>query len=226
MKSFYPVVHVASLTQALDNVKIALDANASGVFLISHALSHRKFIPIALEVRKQCPNCWLGINVLGLNNIDALTKLPDIGNGHFQGFWSDYTGIEENLGSLAQKEASNTLDMVRKKVDHYFGGFAFKYQPEVTNLEYAAKLTAEFVDYLTTSGEETGSSPTPEKIQRIRRACPTKPIAIASGISSENVHLFPDADAFLVASSIGKTFTQLDPAKTKALAYAINHLEK
>ena len=221
MKAFYPVVHVAALQQALENVKIAHEAGASGVFLISHALSYRKFIPIALAVREQRPDLWLGINVLGLDNCEALGRLPAKGKGHFQGFWSDYTGIEENLGILDQTIARNTLAQVRQKVDSYFGGFAFKYQPEVTNLEYSAKVASEFVDYLTTSGEATGSPPTPEKIQRIRKACPAKPIAIASGISVDNVRQFPWANAFLVASSIGKTFTQLCPDKTKALADAI-----
>jgi predicted TIM-barrel enzyme len=59
------------------------------------------------------------------------------------------------------------------------------------------------MDVITTSGPGTGKPPTVEKIKEIRSYIGAKPMAIASGINSENKKLFENlVDYYLVASSL------------------------
>lgn len=206
MKLFYPVIHVVDVLKSIDNIKIAIDSNADGVFLISHKLPPNKFIRLADGIRIMFPEIWMGINVLDNDNEKILNKLPF----GFDGYWSD--NIFKNT------------DLIHSKVEKYFGGFAFKYQKEVVSIEDEVKDVLPFVDCLTTSGDATGFPPNIEKIKRIRNAVGTKPIAIASGICSANVESFQDADVFLVASSIGKSFTELDFVKTNELSKIIHRM--
>ena len=100
----------------------------------------------------------------------------------------------------------------------YFGGVAFKYQREVRDLEAACRIAREHVDVVTTSGSGTGHVPPVEKISRMKRALGDWPLAIASGITPENVKDYlPVADCFLVSTGIGKSFTELEPAKVLSL---------
>ena len=80
-----------------------------------------------------------------------------------------------------------------------------------------------FMDVVTTSGLSTGSAPDREKISRMKASIRNKPLAIASGISSDNVGNYLDiADCFLVATSLlvpGKE--EFDPSRVKALVEAV-----
>jgi predicted TIM-barrel enzyme len=79
------------------------------------------------------------------------------------------------------------------------------------------------MDVITTSGMATGSAPAVEKIRSMREAIGKHPLAIASGMTPENVSQFmPYADAFLVATGISKSSYELDPAKVAAFVKAIS----
>src|SRR3989344_2491051 len=68
----------------------------------------------------------------------------------------------------------------------------------------ACQNALNYVDTVTTSGDKTGSPPDVAKVQAMREAIrPHDSLALASGVSVENVALFkPYVDTFLVASSI------------------------
>ena len=71
---------------------------------------------------------------------------------------------------------------------------------------------------MTTSGSGTGQAAELEKIRRMKAALGEAPLAIASGITPENVADFlPHTDCFLVATGISRSFTELDADKTHAL---------
>ena len=54
--------------------------------------------------------------------------------------------------------------------------------------------------------------------RRMRQALGTFPLALASGVTPENVtDYLPFVDCFLVATGISKSFTELDPAKVTGL---------
>jgi predicted TIM-barrel enzyme len=61
------------------------------------------------------------------------------------------------------------------------------------------------------------------KIQAMKLALGDSPLAIASGITPENIRRYlPHADAFLVATGISRSFTELDPEKLKTLMRHVN----
>jgi predicted TIM-barrel enzyme len=126
----------------------------------------------------------------------------------------------------------------------YFGGVAFKHRAHIPDERLgavAAEAAASGVDVVTTSGTQTGTPPTVEKIRRMweglasdriaaavpaylaRKVVTRHPLAVASGITPKNVRPFlPYVDAFLVASGIESKFGVFDPARVRALADIIH----
>jgi predicted TIM-barrel enzyme len=78
------------------------------------------------------------------------------------------------------------------------------------------------MDVVTTSGPGTGHAAEVEKIRRMKQALADAPLAIASGIAPENVgHYLPYADAFLVATGISRSFTELDATRVRLLVECV-----
>jgi predicted TIM-barrel enzyme len=87
------------------------------------------------------------------------------------------------------------------------GGIAFKYTPTFTENPSIARSEVEnlkdAVDIVTTSGAGTGQPPTAEKLRAVKIAAGDKPVAVASGISAENISDFAGSvDQILVSTSI------------------------
>lgn len=209
-----PVIHVEDLGQALANAKIARHAGCDGVFLIDHFISSLELLEIARGVLDKFPGWWVGVNCLGMKPEDVVAKIdPDI-----SGIWSDNAGIDEHGGTQAAAGKFIEARQARQWNGLYFGGVAFKYQRPVTELERAARIAAEYLDVVTTSGPGTGQSASREKIAAMRHGLGAAPLAIASGITPENVSDYLDlATCFLVATGISRSFTDLDPERVKAL---------
>ena len=86
----------------------------------------------------------------------------------------------------------------------------------------AATKAARYMDVVTTSGPGTGHAASPDKISVMKHALGDHPLAIASGITPENVSDYLDiADCFLVATGIGKSFEELDAELVNALVQKI-----
>ncbi len=211
---FLPVIHVETEDQAVRNMKIARDSRADGVFLINHHIRWSQLLSVYDWVRGSFPTFWIGINCLDLDRAMALQHAP---NG-LQGLWTDSGGVTD----LGVSPDFFYFENVRKSHGWnglYFGGVAHKGQLGVVDPALAAKYAIQHIDVITTSGDRTGEPPTVAKIQAMRRAINGHPLAIASGMTVDNVERFmPYCDCFLVASSIGSSFTELDPAKTAAFA--------
>ncbi|MBI3627137.1 MAG: hypothetical protein HY220_00075 [Candidatus Sungbacteria bacterium] len=213
------VVHIKTLAQALENVALAEGEGANGVFLIDHA-TRANLITIYRTVREKFPTLWAGANWLDRSADEALAAIPD----DVLGLWTDNAGINEDPEDPAATARANwRICQERRWPGLYFGGFAFKYQQPVENLAPLAELAAKYMDVVTTSGLATGEAPDVEKIQTIRHAIgPETTLAIASGMSSENVGAYLGlADCFLVATSISGSFFNLDAAKVRAFAKAL-----
>jgi predicted TIM-barrel enzyme len=100
----------------------------------------------------------------------------------------------------------------------YFGGVAFKYQRTVKDVGRAARLAAEYMDVVTTSGPATGESADRVKIQTMKAALGDVPLAIASGTTPENVGGYLEiADCFLVATGISKSWLEFDEERVREL---------
>lgn len=194
-----PVIHIKSVEQAVRNALLSQDCGAHGCFLIHHSAGREELLDAYAAVREVVGDWWVGLNDLGRDGEKLLAGLPSV-----DGLWVD--SLERNKDVKA-----NFSGML-------FGGTAFKYQKRVNDVAEAARDAARLCDVVTTSGEGTGSAPAVDKIRTMKGAIGDKPLAIASGITPENVREFlPYTDYFLVATGISSSFHELDAAKVRSL---------
>ena len=209
-----PVVHVESIDQALRNTAIARDAACDGVFLINHGMSYEELLAIQKTVFDEWPDWWVGVNCLDLHPTEVFQQVTrDVA-----GVWVDNACVDERTD--AQSAAKEIRDARRASgwQGLYFGGVAFKYQRNVGDLEKASAIATGFMDVVKTSGPGTGKAAERQKIEAIRRGLGDHPLAIASGITPENIHEYLDlADCFLVATGISRSFTELDAERVQEL---------
>ena len=209
-----PVIHVASAEQARRNAAIARDAGADGVFLINHSIGSDTLLKIHGEIADLFPNWWIGVNCLDL---DPETVFDRISTG-VSGVWVDNSMIQEGQQDQPSAEAILAAQSENGWTGLYFGGVAFKYQRHVSDLTMAAQVARRFMDVVTTSGPGTGKAAHVEKIRTMKEALGDFPLAIASGITPDNIlDYLPCPDCYLVATGIGKSFEELDPVLVKHL---------
>ena len=186
-----PVIHMVDEEQVFANVDTCIKCGIEKVFLINHNVEVDELLRSACKVKNIFPDLWVGVNMLGLTTEESLARSP-IG---IDGIWCD--------SSLEPHQGHSYQSYKRKHNGMFFGGLAFKYQPQPKDLQTACELSKLVTDVATTSGVGTGQSPTTFKIKTIREYLGEHPMAIASGISSENIHLYKDlANYLLVATSI------------------------
>lgn len=220
-----PVVHVTDTEQVIKNAGIAQEAGADGIFLISMLGRPRDFInTIHSAVAEKFPGLWVGANYLELPAFEVFANpKPDI-----NGIWTDNAEVNSLFEEQIQAGLIRKAQNESRWPGLYFGGVAFKYQQKVPDerLEQTARVASNYMDVITTSGDGTGNAPDVSKIQVMKSGAGDKPLAIASGISPDNVHKYLEvANAFLVATSLLKPGTQdFDPARVKDLVQAVrNH---
>lgn len=214
-----PIVHVSGREQALRNVGVARAGGADGVFLISHgAVSDTNLLGIYEEARHAHSGWWVGVNCLSWRAEALFERLP----AGTQGAWVDDALIDES--SDDQPAAARVLEAQK---GHgwgglYFGGVAFKYQRPVRDAAAAARRAVPYMDVVTTSGPGTGQAAAPAKVRRMKEAVGAAPLALASGVTPENVpDYLPWADCFLVSTGISYNFEELDPARLADLVRVV-----
>ena len=183
--------------------------------MINHSISAESLLNIHRIVREALPDFWLGVNLLGTHPLDLFrAQLPE----GIDGVWTDDASIDE--GKEEQPEAESIREAIRESAwpGLYFGGVAFKYQRPVDDLSRAALLASDYMDVVTTSGPGTGHAASVDKLRAMKEALVGSPLAVASGVTPENVADFmPFVDVFLVATGISRSFTELDPELVSAL---------
>ena len=214
-----PVIHVQDAGQAVRNVAVALDGGAQGVFLINHDFPYEDLLPVIEAVRSAYAGLWLGVNFLAVTGKQAFPVLGELQSRgvRVDAYWADDARIDE---AAATQTEADEIDAVRAASGWrglYFGGTAFKKQREVDPAHYAAAagIACRHMDAVTTSGVATGHAAEVDKIETFRKACGDHALAIASGVTPENVHLYaPLVDAILVATGINRDgdFYNTDPA--------------
>jgi predicted TIM-barrel enzyme len=142
------------------------------------------------------------------------------------GLWTDSAGIWE---SESKQPYADKVISVRQKsgwAGLYFGGVAFKYQRPVADLAAAARIASRYMDVVTTSGPGTGQAADVEKIHAMKAALGDFPLAIASGITPENVSQYlPCSDCYLVATGISRSFEWLDRNRVQALVQKVREYD-
>jgi predicted TIM-barrel enzyme len=164
----------------------------------------------------------IGVNCLGLTPENVFRAV----SAKVAGVWADNAGIRED--SEEQIYAKKVLEARDLCAPHclYFGGVAFKYQRVVEDLEAACRIAARFMGVVTTSGIGTGHAADVEKIRRMKLSLGDVPLAIASGITPENVGDYLSfADCFLVATGISKSFTELGPVRVRLLVEQVRKFD-
>lgn len=208
MRHLYPVIHQLTQETSLSEATIAYEAGVDGVFLISHGGSDHDLIEPAQIIKQRYPTMKVGINCLGMSAQDALETAI---SAKLDMVWVDDCGVRsDSISSFVEP----LIKMHNLYPIDLFGSVAFKYQKEDSNPAEAARRAADFGMIPTTSGSGTGSAPEVEKIKSMQLGLSgneTKVLALASGMTPDNIDLFlPWATHFLVSTGISKDFYHLD----------------
>ncbi len=148
---------------------------------------------------------------LDLDAKEAASIMPNT----IDAIWTDNAHIDEEKEIQPYAEQVKAIFKKRLPSTLYFGGVAFKYQKHVENLEEAVKKSSCLMDVICTSGKGTGHA---VNIDKIKRMSGIAPLAIASGITPENVYDYlPYVDYFLVATGISDNFADINSEKLKKL---------
>jgi predicted TIM-barrel enzyme len=206
-----PIIHVFSQEQAVRNVAVTREGLADGCFLISHGrVPDEQLLDIHRRIVELFPDWWVGVNCLSMSVKEVFERVGD----RVAGVWVDNALIDETRAEQASAREILAVQRRHGWRGLYFGGVAFKYQRPVKDLARAAHLASELMDVVTTSGPGTGQAASPEKIHIMKQAMGDAPLAIASGVTPENVNDYlPFADCFMVSTGISYTFEDLDPAR-------------
>lgn len=216
-----PVIHVRDAALTLENLRIAIGEGVPGCFLINHDFGPDAFLPIIRAARAAHPRLWLGVNFLGVTGREAfpiLERLQREGVG-IDAYWADDARIDERRTDQPEAEAITAARASWQGL--YFGGTAFKKQRPVAeaDLATAARLAAQHMDVVTTSGTATGIEVEDAKIATFRAAIGDRALALASGVTPRNAARYAMVDAFLVATGINREgdFYRIDRARLASL---------
>jgi uncharacterized protein len=220
-RRFFPVVHVDGPSQALRNVQVAQEAGAHGVFLIVHGGDGVALLEAVYDqVRQRFPGLWVGLNYLDCTLTEAherAVRLPGV-----RALWADDVLLDGNSGPLAEVVRLEGWRKEHCPELEFFGSVAFKGQGFTGDPGVAARMVAPFVDVITTSGPATGKPAPVEKVALMKGECLNKSLALASGVTAENLNDYlPYVDTYLVSTGIGRTFTEFEPRKVVELAKLI-----
>ena len=219
--TIHPVVHVESVEQVHADVAVLREFPVGTIFLIDHDSNDERLLSAVAEVVGRFPGLPVGLNFMRRSAGESLVLLAERFDGTVPvaDIWADTAGIEAGRG----KELANRLEVLRQETGwagRQFGGVAFKYQAPVApeDLQHVAAEAARYIDIPTTSGAGTGKEPDLAKLQAMRAGLGNAPLAIASGVTAENVSRFtPYVDHILVATGINNAHGRVDPQRLASL---------
>ena len=219
-----PVIHVQDVNQVSRNIDLALGCGAQGVFLINHDFDVATFLPLLEACRTAFPSIWMGFNFLGVTGRVAFPLLGEMEQRGLaiDAYWADDARIEERAENAFEAQEIAAVRSDSEWTGLYFGGTAFKKQRLVdpTHYVHAAAEATRWMDVVTTSGPATGQTADLKKIADFRSGAEDHPLAIASGITPENVKDYSnEVDAILVATGINRPgdFYHIDRSRLNRL---------
>jgi hypothetical protein len=196
-----PVIHVLDLEQVMKNIYTCKLYGIKKFFLIGHQVEDKEVLEIANFIKQQYPDLWIGINLLGT----PLQERIEMDINPIDAMWFDET--------ITERKTHNHL---------IFGGVDFKYQRKSYDLEIDCKEAMKWCDVICTSGPRTGYPPMLSKIENMRSYIGDFPLAIASGVSVDNISKFVGlVDYLMVASSITDSGEIINEKKLEELVKLI-----
>lgn len=207
-----PVIHYLNSNLAIEQVAVARDCGADGVFLISHQGDDEDLVAVAARAKQMHPGLKIGINLLSQDAVRACEWAEGL---ELDMVWADDMGVDSKGGNTMAVELSAFAK--ENPHIHLFASVAFKYRPPEPNPALAAIHALNLGFIPTTSGGATGFAPDVRKISNMSAAtggC----LAVASGMTPENVSNYvPFLSHILVSTGIGLDEYRIDPQKLKAL---------
>ena len=176
----------------------------------------------------------LGVQVLAGANREALAVALACGarfvraEGFVFGHVADEGLMESDAGELLRYRRAIGADEVR-----VFADIKKKHSAHAITADVGLAATAHAAEFfladgVVVTGTATGEPTDPAHVQEVSRAVGI-PVLVGSGVSAENIGRYPEADAFIVGSSLkqGGTWSgALDPARVQALARAFAALPR
>lgn len=210
----FPVVHIQqnNVDVATREGSKALNLGADGIYLIDHKNGGHYMGPLFEtfnNLADKSPDRYIGLNLLGLSPQSAMYALAKAlsksGNLLFapSALWVDDMRDDWPISSAMETRDVNP-DLRRVRL---LGGVAFKYTDTFTDdpnmARYETVYLQDSVDVVTTSGSATGQAPSVEKIRAMKEVMGDKLLAVASGITAENIYNYEGiVDEILVGTSI------------------------
>lgn len=155
-------------------------------------------------LKERFPDKLIGVNLLQYSLTKAVSLCQELVPA-LDLLWHDSPGVRSDGVSDEAKAISARREGFSFSI---YGSVAFKYQPHDPLPGEAALLASELGFLPTTSGAGTGSAPSVEKIAMMQNALraekhsPTlQPLAIASGMTPENVTEFTPFVTDLIVST-------------------------
>ena len=186
---------------------------------------------VGAEVRRSV-ELPLGIQILAGANSSAVAVALSCGASfvRVEGFVfahvADEGLIESSAGALLRYRRAIGADHIRVFADVKKKHSAHAITADVDIAETARAAEFFLVDGVIVSGLATGQPAEPNEVAAVARAV-SVPTLVGSGITAENIRRFPDADAFIVGSSIkqdGLWSNPIDQRRTNELARAFKAL--
>lgn len=187
----YPVIHYNDDETCLSQSEMLFELGCDGVMLI-----HMGGIDLALDIpaiaiKKRFPEKFVGTNRLCLSPSESIIHDVNLG---LDCTWHDRPGINTRIMDKPEtiknmNDLDDAFSTVRKINPNFnfFASVAFKYARVEPNPAEAAQIALNHGWIPTTSGTGTGVAAPIEKLQLIRNHIGTQPLAIASGITPDNV---------------------------------------
>lgn len=198
----YPVIHVKDLKNTIENCEKIFSRKYDGVFLISMDGFDEIIPDMARQIKNEYPDKFVGINLLQHSPMKALEIAIAM---DLDGTWTDNSGVRSNQVTEVAKNISKVL--TENPTHKFFGSVAFKYQPVDPNPPLAAALATNLGMIPTTSGEATGLAAPLDKIAAIKNYNKNGKLALASGLTPENIDLYKNLiDYALVSTGISEDF--------------------
>lgn len=207
-----PVIHHKNEVLSMNNAEMCAKNKAYGVYLISMDGDNSGLSALARRIKLSFPELMVGINLLGYSAIDSIYEGL---NYSLDMTWSDCPVV---TGNSITEEAQRIKEEIKYTKHLFFNSVAFKYQKVEKNIPQAV-LNSQILNFIpTTSGEATGHAADLSKIKTMKQSLGNYPLAIASGLTPENVHEYtPYIEYGLVATGISEDFYTFDQLKLQTI---------
>lgn len=205
-----PVIHHINEELTIKNAQLCFENNVYGLFIISMEGNNDGLSALAKKIKNKFSILKIGVNHLGYSSIESVYEGL---NYSLDMIWSD----EPIVTSYEIKEEAYKIEKELKNSSlKFFNSVAFKYQAEEKNIEKAVSNSKNLGFIPTTSGQATGVAAEVEKIQKMKKELGNYSLAIASGLTPENIHTYNKMIEYgLVATGISKSFYEFDEKKLK-----------